>query len=322
MPTAEQLLKDKISILEKSPETFTNTVDKEQLRLLKEVVKLTEKLELDGNRIKVTIKNLSVIEEIQKKLESSLFKGEYFKAVQSLLSSMDQAAKLTNEFMEKTIDNFEKSKLATEVYRLQRQKAAEMLIGQSSVDANFMQPVKNVVLDAVTQEATLQQLIKNLNETIIGTSEYEGRLLRYTKQIANDALSVTDRVYTTTISNELAIEFYQYLGGELDTSRCFCVVRNGKFFHKKEIEAWGSGDITAGFENDAEESEAKECGKDWDGKYRGTNSTNIFNWLGGYNCKHSLAPRSLISVPKKVIQRAMTSGYFKPTPKQKKLLNL
>ena len=319
MPTADQLLKEKISILEKSPETFTNSVEKEQLRLFKEALKLTEQLELDGNKIKVTLKNLGLIEEINKKLESTLTKGEYFKSVQTLLSDMDQGAKLTNEFMAKTIDNFEKSKLADAVYKLQRTKAAELLIGKSSIDANFLQPVKNTILDAVTQETTLQQLIKNLNETIIGTPQYEGKLLRYTKQIANDALSVTDRVYTTTISNELAIEFYQYTGGELDTSRCFCEVRNGKIFHKKEIEQWGGSNTTAGLEGD---DAAAECGKDWQGKFRGTNSANIFNWLGGYNCKHSLVPKSLITVPKTILNRAIEKGYFKPSAKQKKLLNL
>jgi hypothetical protein len=322
MPTAEQLLKEKISILEKSPEKFNTSVEKEQLKLLKEALKLTEKLELDGNKIKVSLKNISLIEEINKKLEISLTKGEYFSAVKELLTNMDQAAKLTNEFMQKTIDGFERSKLADEVYKLQRTKAAELLIGQSSIDANFLQPVKNTILDAVTQETTLQQLVKNLNETIIGTPQYEGKLQRYTKQIASDALSVTDRVYTTTISNEIGVEFYQYLGGELDTTRCFCEVRNGKYFHKKEIEAWGSGDITEGFEGTSDLSAAKECGKDWQGKYRGTNSSNIFNWLGGYNCKHSLAPKSLISVPKTVLNRAIEKGYFKPSEKQKKLLNL
>lgn len=319
MPTADQLLKEKISILEKSPETFTNSVDKIQLRLLKEVIKLTEKLELDGNKIKVSLKNIALIEEINQKLEGALTKGEYFKSVQALLADMDQAAVLTNKFMEKTIDNFEKSKLADAVYKLQRTKAAELLIGKSSMDSNFLQPVKNTILDAVTQETTLQQLTKNLNETIIGTNQYEGKLLRYTKQIANDSLAVTDRVYTTTISNELSIEFYQYVGGEVDDTRCFCEVRNGKYFHRKEIEAWGNGKVTKGLEDD---KSASECGKDWQGKFRGTNSSNIFNWLGGYNCKHSLVPKSLISVPKTVLNRAISKGYFKPTDKQKNLLNL
>lgn len=322
MPTAEQLLKEKISILEKSPETFTNSVDKIQLRLLKEAIKLTEKLELDGNKIRVSLKNIALIEEINQKLEGALTKGEYFKSVQALLADMDQAAVLTNKFMEKTIDNFEKSKLADAVYKLQRTKAAELLIGKSSMDSNFLQPVKNTILDAVTQETTLQQLVKNMNNVIIGDKN-EGKLLRYTKTIAKEVLNRTDRVYSNTLAVELGLQFGRYTGGLIDTSRCFCEARNGKIFHIKEIQSWASkSGITDGFEGSADFDKAKECGFPWDGYDESTNSNNIKDILGGWGCDHFIAWMSLISVPKAVLNRAISKGYFKPTDKQKNLLNL
>jgi len=40
----------------------------------------------------------------------------------------------------------------------------------------------------------------------------------------------------------MSVEFFQYFGGIILDSRCFCIERHQKFYHKKEIEAWGRGE--------------------------------------------------------------------------------
>ena len=97
--------------------------------------------------------------------------------------------------------------------------------------------------------------------------------------------------------------FGQYAGGLIKDSRQFCVERDGKFYHLKEVQSWGNI-------------------QQWQGRYRRTNEQNIVEWLGGYNCKHVFAFRSLASVPMDVILRNMENGNYTPSRVERELLQL
>ena len=81
-----------------------------------------------------------------------------------------------------------------------------------------------------------------------------------------------------------------YAGGELPTTRPFCEERVGKFFHYKEIESWAS--------------------ENWAGKNSETTAQNIYEYLGGWNCQHTLIPVTIEMVPQEVIDRNIESGNY------------
>jgi hypothetical protein len=60
--------------------------------------------------------------------------------------------------------------------------------------------------------------------------------------------------------------------------------RNGKYYHRTEIEAWVKED-------------------DWSGQIQGTNEQNIFVFAGGWNCRHSIVGVPKALVPKEDIER-------------------
>jgi hypothetical protein len=74
------------------------------------------------------------------------------------------------------------------------------------------------------------------------------------------------------IANEVGVEYFEYYGGSVKDSRDFCLQRTGRSFDKKTIEGWAS--------------------LNWQGKRIGTDKQTIFAYRGGYNCIHSLIPRS------------------------------
>lgn len=318
MATATKILRQKQEILDSSPDRFFNSVDKSQSQMLEVAIKEIESLELKDGKIVLSVRNIEAIERINVIIREVLNRGEYVKAVSELLSSMDKTAQLSVDYFRKEF-KLPKSDAAANVYRIQRQKAVEILISRSSLDANILTPLKNTLLDAATERMPLEQVIKNVREVISGQpGQYQGRLLRYAKQVASDTMSITDRIINTTIAEELNVQFFHYVGGEIEDTRCFCIKRNDKFFHRKEIEQWGAGKVSDGVKDGSE----CDTGGGWQGMFRGTNQTNIFNVLGGYNCKHSIVPKSLISVPKEVLARAIQKGYWKPSDKEKKLLSL
>jgi hypothetical protein len=318
LSSATEILKQKEAILNNSPNRFFSEVEKAQNQLLRTAIKEIEKLEVSNGKIVLNASNIAVIERVDEMLRNTLLRGDYLKAVTKLMEQMTDSNQLTLDFYRLEFD-LDKSEMASKVFAIQRQKVLDVLIGRSSMDANFLQPIKNTLIDAVSERMPLNELIKQIRQVTTGEEgQYLGRLMRYSKQIANDALNVTDRVINNVIADEIGVQFFHYVGGTIEDTRCFCEKRNRKFFHRKEIEAWGRGDITDGIED------GSECETDngWAGMFRETNETNIFTWLGGYNCKHSLVPKSARSVPKEVLNRAILKGYWKPTAKEKKLLNL
>lgn len=154
-----------------------------------------------------------------------------------------------------------------------------------------------------------------MQDYLIGAENKDGALVRYTRQIANDGFAISDRSRVSVISESLGGQFYRYVGGTIDTTRCFCEERNGLYFHIEEVKAWGDGDITAG-------DLSASCGYPWAGMNAGTNSGNITSLLGGYNCLHSLIPVSEIEVPREVLLRAINEGYYTPNESIRDLLGI
>jgi hypothetical protein len=119
--------------------------------------------------------------------------------------------------------------------------------------------------------------------------------------VAGTAQAIADRSYAAAVNEELGIEYFQYLGGEIPTTRPFCEHREGQIFHRKEIEAWGNGDNSAGI-NDIVDGT-------WSGRIDGTDSRSIFTFVGGWNCRHYLVPVIVNRVPANVKARAKAEGY-------------
>lgn len=82
---------------------------------------------------------------------------------------------------------------------------------------------------------------------------------------AYDSFQQFDRQINNQVADQLGMNYARYAGGEMDTSRDFCLARTGKIFSREEIEAWS--------------------GITWQGK---TTPYDPFLDLGGYNCTHTL----------------------------------
>jgi hypothetical protein len=115
---------------------------------------------------------------------------------------------------------------------------------------------------------------------------------RYAHNVVTDGLNQFNAQTIQQFNVAAGLEFYRYSSGTQDTSRQFCLSRVGKYYHRKEVEAWAS--------------------QNWDGKRTGTTSNNIFTFRGGYNCRHQLIPVHVSAVPAEVVQRNIESGNYKP----------
>jgi len=302
MATFEELVKQKIEILENSPERFSSSVEKAQLKLWNEIEKQFDKLQTKGGKVVQNSKNLALINTIVKRLGVLISTGDYIKAVQSFLGEYDQSAKISTGLV-KTLDKaFVPNAFAKQIQTLYREAAIDQLFTNPS--SNTQTSLRANLISSISSGATFAQTVNSAREIVQGGPDTDGRMLANIKTVAITSIAVSDAGYSAAINNQIGAEWFRYVGGTIETTRPFCQQRNGKYYHRKEIEAWGAGKESGGA------GAINDEGK-WYGQIEGTTASTIFTNRGGWNCRHFIVAVPISSVPPEVIQRAIDEGFFK-----------
>jgi len=296
----ESLLKEKAKRLEDIPLSLQTTLEKEQSRVLNEVLKDLSSLDTKDGIISINNTNLKKVTEISDKLKGILLSEDYLKAVKNFSSEFSAQATLNNKIIKAGFGEID-NPIASKAYLdLAKKSAVQSLVG-SAVDEQFSKPITSILETAVVNGASFGETIDALTTAIKGNGKTDSKFLNYARQITNDSFAVADRSFTSIISDALDAEWFYYSGTEIDTTRCFCTERVGKYFYYKEIESWGDGKNLG---------DCNTGGGAWAGQMKGTNSATIYSYLGGYNCMHSLMPVSEAIVSDSDIERAKDLGYI------------
>ena len=302
MASFEELVKSKIKLLENVPEEIATAAIKAQRDAWRKIAPMLAEMDVDDNgNIAQTEDNIRRIGLITDELNKSLAGGEYKDAVQKFLGSIDQGVQLTDDIAKKIDSSFEPDNVQRQLLAISKQNAINAFFG-SGLRENVSVPFLEQLTANVAARAPLNQAVKALQGVIEGTDANDGRLLANVRNAAGTAQAIADRSYAAAVNEQIGVEYYQYLGGEIATTRPFCAHREGKIFHRKEIEAWGNGENSAGI-NDIR-------GGTWAGRIEGTDSKTIFTFLGGWGpCRHFLVPVIINRVPASVKARAKAEGY-------------
>lgn len=304
MASFKQLVKQKIALFETVPDEMATTTERAQAKVWKEIRPLIDSMEVDSSgNITQSDSNISRISLIVDRLNSALAGGEYREAVKSFLSSIDEGVKLTNEIARKIQSSFEPTAAQQRLLQITRNNALNAFFG-SGLRERVTQPFLEQLTANVAARAPLRQAIKSLESVIVGDEKTDGRLLANVKTTALTAQSIADRSYSASVNSMLGIEWYEYVGGEIPTTRQFCEHREGQVFHTKEIEKWGAGKNSGGIDDIVEGT--------WAGRIDGTDEKSIFTFVGGWRCRHQFMPvMDIRDVPDTVIARAESEGFYK-----------
>ena len=300
MTELEKIIRKKIDRLDSVPNKFSNTIGNSQKKIFEELLVLLESLDRKEGLIVLSNSNFIKVDQIADRLTKAVFDTDYKGALKNFVSEFSTQAEITDQFFKASFKDFEPSELYKNVLKSSQKKTLNLLSSEA-VGKNFIEPVKEILSTSVTTGQSFTDAVKSLRVFIEGNENIEGTLERYVKQVAKDAFSVSDRQYTQTITNDLEIEWYVYRGGLVSDSRPFCIMNNAHYFHKKEIEDFGNGIDVDG---------SKLTSDELKGRIKGTNSSTIFVYCGGYSCNHSWLPVSIEIVPADVIERNVKKGYY------------
>lgn len=278
MATLRQLVNDRSDRLARAPEQLVTRVEKLQRGIFQRILgKLDQLKRTPAGAIERTAENLAKAAEITEELKGVLTGSEYLGALAQFAAEFDRAKATNDAILRKTFGEFTPSELSALTLATSKARAVELLAGATAT-TGFLEPLRGAIEQAVTAGSSWVETVQQMSRLIGGSADTMGKLAQHVKQVAWDALAVADRSYAEAVATDLGVEWYFYSGTELPTTREFCRDRMGKYWHESEIRAWAS--------------------LDWDGKMQeSTNSSTIFQNLGGWNCRHILVPVATSSVP-------------------------
>lgn len=233
--------------------------------------------------------NRKIIQKASNAFESGIKNSPYFDGIQQYVNSIPLVDKANSAYFDFISQGYKPN--AQYITSLKKDTIAslESLLMQDGLESQIKAPLMNILNQNINSSAKFTDLLKSVQEYIVGTNQVDGKLLSYSKQITSDALFNYSRAYQQSVTSDLGLEWYLYSGGLTEGgkyssgSRDFCIARVGNYYHHSEIEKWGS--------------------MTWAGQRRGTNSSTVFIYAGGYYCKHSIIPVSADIVPDYVRNR-------------------
>jgi hypothetical protein len=269
--TPEQLIKQiqelQLAIESRMDEALPRVFSK----LSDQVIDLASELSLDPKDRAKTLKELI---KLKKDIADTIItNAPYQVQVAEVIKGFEMLSELSNEYITLAIGDFkEKKELYKAILDSNIATTKDALLG-AGIRENFGTAIQEVLKDNISGIGTRSELNKTLRKFIEGTPEEAPFLNRYIKQTTNDAVMTFNSEYIQTIAADLDVEYYLYAGTVIADSRPFCTARAGRYFTTDQVKAWPNL-------------------KGWQGRMAGTNSSTIFIYRGGYNCRHQLWPVS------------------------------
>jgi len=280
------------SIIEAADNKFLAAARVTQQDLYENLVNLFKKLEVDSNGyIFNNAANRKLLTQSSQVFNQTINNSGYNEAVNEFVGTFSQIDLANQDYFSTISDLFKPNRVFITSLQNQTIKSLESAILNEGLAANIKAPLINIISQNINSGGSYSGFLEQLRSNIIGMKN-EGKLLRYSRGILNDALFNYSRAYQQSVTEDLGLEFYLYSGGVTKDSREFCVEHSDQFYHQKEVEAW------------ADET--------WQGQIPGTTASSVFIYAGGYSCKHSIIPVDISIVPQEIIQKNIESGNYIP----------
>lgn len=256
-----------------------------QNKLYNDLVTILKFVDLDEQGyIKQNSGNRAILRTAQDQFDKTIRSSTYQYALEQHLNVIPVIDNLNTEYFESISSAFKPNRVFIKNLQTQTIENVNTLILQDGLAAQVKLPLNQILQQNVNTGGSFTGMLNQLKTFIQGNDNIEGRLLSYSRGILRDTLFQYTRSFQTSVTEDLKLTWYRYVGGLMDKSRPFCIDRNGGFFTQKEIESWASSE--------------------WKGKNNLTTKSSIFIFCGGYNCNHQLIPVSDLIVPAEDKNRA------------------
>lgn len=187
-------------------------------------------LVVDG-RVVFNERNMYLVDRIDRAVDS--FNRKYQKAflgdIRSKLSGLD--AEYTKYFRGLGLNAKRLEGFSVMMGRM------DNYLDSVSVIAPVKQQVKNYLFKAIAQGKSFGSIRLGLRD-ILGLKDRYGALNRYYRTFIYDAIMQFDRIVSNAHAKQNDLNYFQYKGGLIETSREFCIKRDGLVFRREHADDW------------------------------------------------------------------------------------
>jgi hypothetical protein len=304
MATGDKEIQSTLNAIDEGVITFQEAVVKIQQRIYNKLLMFQKELIITNGTIVNSAKNIRLLSSLKKDLENIIFDDtDFLEAVKDFAKVYEVVTELNNQYFKALEKTFSPPKIIEAV----KQQSVSLVIeglSDSGLDANFINPVREIINNYVTTGGSYTQLSKELDNYINGYSSeagpVDGQMTRYTKQITTDAINQYTATINDLTSSDLGWDWFKYVGSNIKTSRTFCIaLTEKKYYHRSELAQIIKGNFT---EFRQMKGEIYDKTKLPQGMYDDTNTSNFQVYRGGYNCGHQAYPIPNSSVPKNLLK--------------------
>ena len=304
MPDFNKIVKE----IKRSLSGFDKSIPALQDRLFKEMITEIKRLDTDGDKVKVTVKNLSILTSIKNKLNRIILNKEYVREIKDFAAAFNEVYKLQFEYW-KGIEKTFKPKPLLKAIRNQAIIDTVQSLTSQGISANVSDAIIGILRTNITSGGSYSDLAEQLRQSLTNTPQSKGILDRYVKTVANDSINQFNRQYTQIVSTDLGYTWFRYMNTDIETTRCFCDAMTDKnYFHVSEVPqlVLGKGGLICKGET---VPIYWKTGLPY-GMVDGTNASNFFILAGGWNCRHSIHPVAQRQVPQAIREALFTTSEY------------
>lgn len=263
---------------------YADSVVKVQDRLYNRLVTILKGIEVDRDGfIKQSAANRKILLRAQNEFDSVISESTYQSSLSRYLKTIPSINELNIDYFTTLESAFTPNRVFIKALQSQTVQSINTLLLNDGLSASVKLPLNQILNQNVNSGGSFSGMLEQLRTYIKGTPDLDGRLLSYSRNILSDTLFQYSRAFQQSITADLGLSWYKYIGGLIKDSRDFCVERTGNFYHESEVKAWAS--------------------LEWSGKNKYTTESSIFIYAGGHSCRHQIIPVSNSIVPKIVLDR-------------------
>lgn len=281
------------NLLERSENTFTDSVPGLEKKIFNRVQVLLGELDMRRGRIRGTGANLRRINKIKREIRAIILSDEYLRDVNKYTKSFDAATELQTSFFQTLKTDFTQPKFINTLRDTSITNTLEALT-ESGIQSNVVDKAGDIIRTNIASSNSFSNLTDEMREFLTKTETSVGALQRHTSTIVTDALNTYAREYSQVVSENLDNDWFVYVGSLVKDSRDFCIALvKKKWIHRSEFGAITRGRIDIDNDGDTEKVSLA-------GLKPNTNASNFITLAGGWQCNHIVAPINKEFVPLKV----------------------
>jgi hypothetical protein len=289
--TGPEFIEQLLSTIQNAIDSFQGAIPAAQKNAYNGIINLVKDLDMKGGRLSATVKNVKMIGQLKTDLERIVISAPYMKNVEEFVKAFQTVAALQQQYFKTLVAEFTAPKVLEEV-KSQAIDATIDGLTTAGMEANVVAGVQDILRTNITTGGGFHDLMEQMGNFIMGTG---GAMVQYTKQLTTDALNQFSAQYSQIVTNDLDLEWFEYVGSLIKTSRPFCkAMVQKKYIHRSELDRVIKGDFPEFAEQGGRIDKRTALPE---GMIPGTNKYNFPIYRGGYNCGHQLVPVSTASVP-------------------------